>query len=64
MALDIGLLVLRLTVGLLLIGHGSQKLFGWFGGHGLEGTRGMFASMRVKEPHLQATLAALAELGG
>jgi len=64
MALDIGLLVLRLTVGLLLIGHGSQKLFGWFGGHGLEGTGGMFASMRVREPHLQAMLTGSAEFGG
>ncbi len=31
-------IILRLTVGLLLVGHGAQKLFGWFGGHGLHGT--------------------------
>jgi putative oxidoreductase len=36
--MDIGLLLLRLTVGLTLAGHGTQKLFGWFGGYGLDGT--------------------------
>jgi putative oxidoreductase len=34
---DIGLLLLRLTVGLTLAAHGTQKLFGWFGGSGLDG---------------------------
>ncbi len=44
--MDLGLLILRVVVGLLLIGHGTQKLFGWFGGTGIEkwvagiGTRG------------------------
>ena len=33
--MDIGLLLLRLTVGLTLAAHGTQKLFGWFGGPGL-----------------------------
>jgi len=37
---DIGLLILRLAVGGLLAGHGSQKLFGWFSGPGLKGTAG------------------------
>jgi putative oxidoreductase len=36
--MDTGLLVLRIVVGLLLVGHGTQKLFGWFGGGGLNGT--------------------------
>ncbi len=35
---NLALLVLRLTLGLLLAGHGAQKLFGWFGSYGLEGT--------------------------
>lgn len=37
MSIDLGLLILRVVVGLVLIGHGSQKLFGWFGGPGFKG---------------------------
>jgi putative oxidoreductase len=33
-----GILLLRVVFGLTLAAHGSQKLFGWFGGHGLRGT--------------------------
>ncbi|GLV54813.1 hypothetical protein KDH_17090 [Dictyobacter sp. S3.2.2.5] len=44
MSLSIGLLILRLVVGLLLMGHGAQKLFGWFGGHGFAGTTGWLKS--------------------
>jgi uncharacterized membrane protein YphA (DoxX/SURF4 family) len=36
-AMDLGLLVMRLVVGLTFMGHGSQKLFGWFGGTGMKG---------------------------
>jgi putative oxidoreductase len=36
--MDIGLLLLRLVVGLTVAAHGGQKLFGWFGGHGLAGS--------------------------
>jgi putative oxidoreductase len=49
--MDLGLLILRIVVGLLLIGHGTQKLFGWFGGSGIEkwvagiGTRGFMPAM-------------------
>ena len=43
--MDLGLLLLRLVIGGLLVGHGAQKLFGAFGGHGLEGTGGCFASI-------------------
>lgn len=59
------LLILRLVIGLLFVGHGTQKLFGWFGGHGLEGTAGFFESLDVHPPAAWALLAALAEtLGG
>ncbi|MFF9777880.1 DoxX family protein [Streptomyces sp. NPDC013978] len=43
-AYDVALLVIRLALGFLLVGHGTQKLFGWFGGGGLEGT-GQFFTM-------------------
>ena len=39
--------ILRVTVGLLFIGHGTQKLFGWFGGGGLDKTGDGFESMAV-----------------
>ena len=60
--MDIGLLVLRLVVGLLLAGHGSQKLFGRFGGHGLVGTGGFFASLGFRPGKAMALVAGLTEL--
>ncbi len=42
--------MMRATVGLLLMPHGAQKLFGWFGGYGLEGTAGFFAGNLGLEP--------------
>src|SRR2546425_10031993 len=62
--MDAALLTLRLVVGLLLAGHGAQKLFGWFGGHGIAGTAGWLESMRFRPARLWAWLAGLAEFGG
>lgn len=62
--MDIGLLVLRVVVGLLLVGHGAQKLFGWFGGGGLNGTAWFFRSVGYRPPLLMAGLAGGAELVG
>jgi hypothetical protein len=45
---SLALLVLRPTAGSLLAGHGAQKLFGWFGGNGLEGTAKWLESMTLK----------------
>lgn len=61
---DIGLLILRLTFGGLLAGHGSQKLFGWFGGFGLKGTAGWMESMGLKPGTPWATMASASEFGG
>jgi len=61
---DIGLLILRLTVGGLLTGHGSQKLFGWFSGPGLKGTAGWLESLGLKPGTPWATAAAGSEFGG
>ncbi|HSP38166.1 MAG TPA: DoxX family protein [Frankiaceae bacterium] len=61
--MDTGLLILRLALGLLLIGHGSQKLFGRFGGHGLDGTSGFFHSMGFRPGKPMAFVAGASELG-
>src|SRR5579872_5084108 len=61
---DIGLLILRLAVGGLLAGHGSQKLFGWFSGPGLKGTSGWLESMGLKPGTPWATAASTSEFGG
>jgi putative oxidoreductase len=58
--LSAGLLVGRLILGLLMAAHGSQKLFGWFGGHGLAGTGGFFESLGF---HPGIRFAAAAGLG-
>ena len=43
--MDVALLILRLTIGLLVAGHGAQKLFGLFGGYGLRGTSTFLGSV-------------------
>jgi putative oxidoreductase len=64
-AADVGLLLLRVTFGLLLAGHGAQKLFGWFGGSGLEGTGKGFAALGYEPGAVFAGLAGAGEfLGG
>lgn len=61
---DVGLLALRLTTGGLLAGHGAQKLFGAFGGHGLQGTSGFMKSLGLEPAERWAALAGLSEFGG
>jgi putative oxidoreductase len=62
--MDIGFLLLRLTVGLTLAAHGAQKLFGWFGGPGLDGTGGFFEKLGFVPGRRHALMAGLAEAGG
>jgi putative oxidoreductase len=62
--MDLGLLIIRLVIGVLFIGHGAQKLFGWFGGYGLKGTGGWFDSIGMKPGVTLALLAGLTELFG
>ena len=59
-----GLLLLRVVVGATMFSHGAQKLFGWFGGHGLRGTAGFFESLGWRMPLALAFLAGLAEKFG
>lgn len=61
---DLALLVLRLVTGLLLAGHGAQKLFGWFGGHGLAGTAGWLESLGFRPGRFWALLAGGCEFFG
>lgn len=62
--LDLGLLLIRIVIGLLFIGHGAQKLFGWFGGYGLKGTGGWMESIGLKPGVTMAFVAGLSELVG
>jgi putative oxidoreductase len=62
--MDLALLVLRVVVGLLFAGHGAQKLFGAFGGGGLEGTAGMFDNIGLRPGWLHARAAGTAEFAG
>lgn len=57
-------LVLRLPLGIILAAHGAQKLFGWFGGYGLEGTGQWMASIGLEPGYLMALLAGSAEFFG
>src|SRR5437667_12750705 len=62
--MNTGLLLLRLVLGLLIAAHGSQKLFGCFGGHGLAAVSGMFESLGFSPGRFFASAAALSEVAG
>jgi putative oxidoreductase len=62
--LNIGLLLIRLIFGLVMVAHGAQKLFGWFGGYGLAGTGGFFESLGFRPGRRFAFAAALSEFTG
>src|SRR3954447_7796184 len=63
--MDLGRTALRLVIGPLFVGHGTQKLFGWFGGHGLDGTGAFFEQLGLKPGKRHATGAGAAEaIGG
>lgn len=61
---SVGLLLIRLIIGVAFIGHGAQKLFGWFGGYGPKGTGGWMESIGIKPGVAMAVLAGLMELIG
>jgi putative oxidoreductase len=62
--MELGLLVLRVVVGLLFMGHGAQKLFGMFGGYGIQGTGGFFESLGLRPGRFHAFNAGAAEFAG
>jgi putative oxidoreductase len=61
---NFALLVMRLTLGVMLAAHGTQKLFGWFGGSGLKGTAGMMENLGMAPGQIWGTAAAMAETSG
>jgi len=62
--MDAGLLLARLVIGPLMAAHGTQKLFGWFGGYGLTGTGGFFEGLGFRPGRFFAATAAAAEITG
>ena len=62
--MDLGRTALRFVIGPLFVGHGTQKLFGWFGGHGLDGTGAFFEKLDLKPGRRQATAAGASEAVG
>jgi putative oxidoreductase len=59
-----GLTLLRVVVGLTFMAHGAQKLFGWFGGHGLAGVGQWMESIGLAPGYLMALLAGRGEFFG
>jgi putative oxidoreductase len=62
--MKIGRLLLRASVGGFFVGHGTQKLFGWFGGSGLQATADGFEHLGIRPGKANAILAGTAEAGG
>ena len=62
--MDTGVLLARVVLGLLMAAHGSQKLFGWFGGYGLAGTGGFFESLGFRPGRFFAAAAGFSEVTG
>lgn len=57
-------LALRIPAGIIFMAHGAQKLFGWFGGYGIEGTGQWMASIGLEPGWLMAAMAGGAEFFG
>jgi putative oxidoreductase len=62
--LDFGLLLLRVTLGTFMAGHGAQKLFGWWKGPGLKGTRGFMEALGMRPGVVWGSAVALGETSG
>ena len=62
--MSVGRAILRTIVGALFIGHGTQKLFGWFGGGGPEATAQTMDTLELRPPKVHAIAAGAAEAAG
>src|SRR5262245_60431716 len=64
MEMNLGLLIARLVFGTTMAAHGSQKLFGWFGGYGISGTGQFLESAGLRPGRAMAALAGVSEVAG
>ena len=64
MFVDSGILLVRLLFGVAIAAHGSQKLFGWFGGYGLKGTGGFIETLGFRPGVVFAAMTGLSEFVG
>jgi putative oxidoreductase len=62
--MNLGRLLARNVIGGLFVGHGTQKLFGWFGGPGLEGAGQMMDNLELRPPKRNAVASGIAETAG
>lgn len=62
--MDTALVIARLIIGLGIFAHGTQKLFGWFGGSGIKGTGDFMESLGFRPGAAFAALSGLGEAGG
>ncbi|MDX6324277.1 MAG: putative oxidoreductase, partial [Nocardioidaceae bacterium] len=62
--MNIGRVAARAVIGSLFVGHGTQKLFGWFGGPGLEGTEKMMGALEMRPTRANALAAGISETAG
>jgi len=62
--MEIGRLSARAVIGGLFIGHGTQKLFGWFGGPGMQGTEQMMGALEMRPTRVNAIAAGVSETAG
>ena len=62
--LSVGLLIARVIIGLLMAAHGAQKLFGWFGGYGLNKTGEFFVHLGFDRGRAFAAAASVSEIAG
>jgi putative oxidoreductase len=62
--MHMGRFTARVVIGALFVGHGTQKLFGWFGGPGLEGTEQMMGALQMRPTRANALAAGVTETAG
>lgn len=62
--MEVGLLIIRVVIGGVMVFHGTEKLFGWWGGEGIAGAADFFGRQGFRPPRMMAAVAGLTETGG